>query len=66
MKIEFNPYFEIGETVYHKLDSRAGIVKDIIYNVRTKFIQYFISFGLDVDIEGWYDMSELSDTKQVY
>lgn len=44
--IEFNPEFQIGDSVYHATsDSDRGIILDITYSLRSGQVRYIVTFG---------------------
>jgi len=60
----FEVEFNIGDRIYYATpDSDAGIVLDITYSVRSKRVQYLVTFGRQAADEVWADAIELSADK---
>jgi len=60
----FESEFNVGDKIYYATpDGDSGIVLDITYSVRSKRVQYLVTFGRQAADEVWADAIELSADK---
>lgn len=64
MRNTFETEFEIGDRIFYATpDGEAGIVLDVTYSIRSKRVQYLVTFGRQAADEVWADAIELSHAK---